>query len=125
MNSLSRRVREFVRSFLPFSPPHTPALAYAYAHPSPLFNNSERELESEAEKSDELSVFDTSLVLMAVPKRRTTHSKKRMRMTTKYLENKSHYQTCKHCGQLHMRHHICTGCMKLWERQQKDSTTDQ
>eukprot|EP01147_Barroeca_monosierra_P007913 gene7913-10006_t len=68
---------------------------------------------------DQLSVFDTSILLMAVPKRRTSHSKKRMRMTTKYLENKSHYITCKHCGSVYARHHICFGCIKLWKEQQQ------
>jgi ribosomal protein L32 len=52
-------------------------------------------------------------VLMAVPKRRTSHSKKRMRMATKYLRNTSHHQKCPACGELQLRHHACLNCISM------------
>ena len=55
-------------------------------------------------------------VLMAVPKRRTSHSKKRMRMATKYLRNSSHHQKCPACGQVQLRHHACLNCISMLKK---------
>lgn len=48
--------------------------------------------------------------LWAVPKRRTSHSKKRMRMAHKYLKPKHHYQTCPRCHNLKLQHMLCGHC---------------
>ena len=44
-----------------------------------------------------LSEVDWDDFLWAVPKKRTSHSKKRMRMTHKYLKPIQHYTTCPKC----------------------------
>ena len=53
-----------------------------------------------------------AVLLWAVPKRRTSHSKKRMRMAHKYLKPKHHYQTCPKCGQLRLQHMLCGYCFR-------------
>lgn len=50
--------------------------------------------------------------LWAVPKKRTSHSRKRMRMTHKYLKPKHHYQPCSKCGNLKLQHMLCGHCFK-------------
>lgn len=50
--------------------------------------------------------------LWAVPKKRTSHSKKRMRMAHKYLKPKHHYQTCPHCQNLKLQHMLCGHCFR-------------
>ena len=52
------------------------------------------------------------ILLWAVPKRRTSHSKKRMRMAHKYLKPKHHYQTCQQCGNLKLQHMLCSHCFR-------------
>lgn len=49
-------------------------------------------------------------LLWAVPKKRTSHSKKRMRMAHKYLKPKHHYQTCPCCQNLKLQHMLCGHC---------------
>ncbi len=51
-------------------------------------------------------------ILWAVPKKRTSHSKKRMRMTHKYLKPKHHYCVCPKCNNLKLRHVLCSYCLK-------------
>ena len=48
----------------------------------------------------------------AVPKKRTSHSKKRMRMTHKYLKPKYHYTVCPKCNNLKLLHVLCVHCLK-------------
>lgn len=52
------------------------------------------------------------LLLWAVPKKRTSHSKKRMRMTHKYLKPKHHYTVCPKCKNLKLLHVLCGHCLK-------------
>ena len=61
--------------------------------------------------SEELSLWG-GILLWAVPKRRTSHSKKRMRMAHKYLKPKTHYQTCPKCGNLKLQHMLCAHCFR-------------
>ena len=53
-----------------------------------------------------------SVLLWAVPKKRTSHSKKRMRMAHKYLKPKTNYQTCPKCGNLKLYHVLCGHCFR-------------
>ena len=53
-----------------------------------------------------------AVLLWAVPKKRTSHSKKRMRMAHKYLRPKHHYQMCQKCGQLKLQHMLCGHCFR-------------
>ena len=53
-----------------------------------------------------------SILLWAAPKKRTSHSKKRMRMAHKYLKPKHHYQICQVCGNLKLQHMLCGHCFR-------------
>ena len=46
---------------------------------------------------------------MAVPKRKTTPSRRGMRRSHHYL-NKSNMMECDNCGELKLPHHICSAC---------------
>ena len=56
-------------------------------------------------------------VLWGVPKKRTSHSKKRMRMTHKYLKLKHHYTVCPTCNNLKLLHVLCGHCLRETLRQ--------
>eukprot|EP00924_Labyrinthula_sp_SR-Ha-C_P009353 maker-scaffold_2-snap-gene-21.60-mRNA-1 protein AED:0.00 eAED:0.00 QI:52/1/1/1/1/1/2/15/119 len=49
-------------------------------------------------------------LLFAVPKRRTTRSRKRMRHASKWLKRKHNLVTCTACGNKHEVHHLCLFC---------------
>lgn len=51
-------------------------------------------------------------VLWAVPKKRTSHSKKRKRMTHKYLKPKENVTLCQKCGNAKLLHVLCGHCLK-------------
>ncbi len=51
-------------------------------------------------------------VWFATPKRRTSHSKKRLRMTHKWLKPIRHYTFCNHCGNPKLLHVLCGNCFK-------------
>lgn len=57
-------------------------------------------------------LLDWDGVLWAVPKKRTSHSKKRMRMNHKYLKAKGHYTVCPNCQNLKLLHVLCGHCLK-------------
>src|SRR3989337_1473242 len=46
-------------------------------------------------------------ILWAVPKKKTSHSKKRMRSANKGLKDKTNIVNCPGCGQKHLTHHLC------------------
>ncbi|KAJ1734572.1 hypothetical protein LPJ61_000993 [Coemansia biformis] len=50
------------------------------------------------------------MILRAVPKQRTSHSKKRKRMTTKGLKNRQDLTPCLGCGRPKPIAHICHDC---------------
>lgn len=52
-------------------------------------------------------------LLLAVPKRRTSHSKKRLRQTHKTLSrNRRHVVACSTCGKNRLMHHLCLHCLR-------------
>ena len=57
------------------------------------------------------SVWD-GLLWMAAPKKRVSHSRKRMRMAHKYLKPIRHYSTCATCGNFKLMHVLCGHCLK-------------
>ena len=61
--------------------------------------------------TDSQSLLD-EFILWAVPKKRTSHSKKRMRMTHKYLKPKHHFTVCPKCKNLKLLHVLCGHCLK-------------
>ncbi|KAM0793191.1 hypothetical protein ACM66B_000662 [Microbotryomycetes sp. NB124-2] len=48
--------------------------------------------------------------LLAAPKRRTTHSAKRMRHSNKGLREKNNIVACPGCGAPKLAHHLCHDC---------------
>lgn len=46
-------------------------------------------------------------LLLAVPKKRTTHAKKRMRMSQKYLKTDASIRRCATCGEWKRSHMYC------------------
>ena len=63
------------------------------------------------------SLLNWDGLLWAVPKKRTSHSKKRMRMAHKYLKSKGHYTVCPNCQNLKLLHVLCGHCLKETLRQ--------
>ena len=57
-------------------------------------------------------LFQDTVLWMAVPKKRTSHSKKRMRMTHKWLKPVRHYTFCRNCGSPKLLHILCGQCFK-------------
>ena len=57
-------------------------------------------------------LLDWGGLLWAVPKKRTSHSKKRMRMAHKYLKPKGHYTVCPNCQNLKLLHVLFGHCLK-------------
>ena len=51
-------------------------------------------------------------ILWAAPKKRTSHSKKRLRFTNKWLKPVHHYTFCSQCGNPKLLHVLCGHCFK-------------
>ena len=47
---------------------------------------------------------------MAVPKKRTSKSRKGMRRSHDHLKYTASVTECNNCGELKLRHHICSAC---------------
>ncbi len=62
--------------------------------------------------------IDDSIWLFAVPKRRVTRAKKRIRKTHKYIKKKTNITTCPKCGNAKLMHHLCPFCFPFnaWVR---------
>ena len=57
-------------------------------------------------------LMEEGILWMAAPKRRTSHSKKRMRMANKWLKPIRNYKFCEVCGNPRLWHHLCGHCFK-------------
>ncbi|GAA5898941.1 mitochondrial 54S ribosomal protein bL32m MRPL32 [Sporobolomyces salmoneus] len=55
--------------------------------------------------------------VLAVPKRRTTHSAKRMRSANKHLKEKQNLVACPGCGAPKLSHHLCHSCHVAFRRE--------
>ncbi|KAI8894262.1 hypothetical protein BC833DRAFT_605522 [Globomyces pollinis-pini] len=51
-------------------------------------------------------------LLLAAPKKKTTHHKKRLRMNSKWLKPMKNITPCPVCGKEKLRHHLCRNCVK-------------
>ncbi|CAO3642388.1 unnamed protein product [Cunninghamella blakesleeana] len=49
-------------------------------------------------------------ILWAAPKKKTSHSKKRMRASNKALQQKENITACPACGNTKLLHHLCKHC---------------
>lgn len=54
---------------------------------------------------------------MAVPKKRTSKSKKGMRRAHDHLKVTAASMICPNCGELKLMHHVCEGCGQYRGRQ--------
>ncbi|KAF9015210.1 ribosomal L32p protein family-domain-containing protein [Cyathus striatus] len=61
--------------------------------------------------------------LLAVPKSKTSHSRKRMRAANKGLNDKQNIVNCPGCGSPKLAHHLCSNCYsfvhRAWKAKQK------
>ncbi|KAJ2702527.1 hypothetical protein H4218_000826 [Coemansia sp. IMI 209128] len=62
----------------------------------------------------------SEMILRAVPKQRTSHSKKRKRMATKGLKSRHDLVPCSGCGRPKLTAHICLNCYHDIKRKLKD-----
>ncbi|KAJ1950629.1 hypothetical protein FBU59_000587 [Linderina macrospora] len=60
------------------------------------------------------------MILRAVPKQRTSHSKKRKRMATKGLKDRKDLVPCRGCGRPKLAAQICLNCYHDIKRTLKD-----
>jgi ribosomal protein L32 len=49
-------------------------------------------------------------ILWAAPKKKTSHSKKRMRASNKGIQQKENVGACPACGSNKLLHHMCPNC---------------
>ena len=59
------------------------------------------------------------ILWMAVPKKKTTPSKKKLRNRHKWLKNRTDIDTCAVCGNLKLMNHLCGHCL---ERVKEETT---
>ena len=62
---------------------------------------------------------------MAVPKKRTSHRRKGMRRSHDAIKFNASVDYCETCGELKLRHHVCSGCgmyrgIQVFEPKDKD-----
>ena len=55
---------------------------------------------------------ESGFLWMAVPKKKTSYTRKRMRNKGKILKPISHFGACPKCGNLKLRHILCAHCLK-------------
>ena len=123
INSVLYRIAIFFRVVsTPMINDSTPSVPFMYQHvyyplalESCCLNAPSSLMDETAERGSDILGWDG--VLWAVPKKRTSHSKKRMRMTHKYLKPKHHYTVCPNCNNLKLLHVLCGHCLKETLRQ--------
>lgn len=74
-----------------------------------LFNNSSLTSDSISRNTFEIPSW-LEPILWAAPKKKTSHSKKRMRASNKGLQQKENVTTCPACGSNKLLHHLCGNC---------------
>ncbi|KIM85275.1 hypothetical protein PILCRDRAFT_355824 [Piloderma croceum F 1598] len=57
--------------------------------------------------------------LLAVPKKKVSHSRKAMRSASKGLKDKKNIVSCPACGQPKLAHHLCADCFSSLTRRWK------
>ncbi|KAG8968074.1 hypothetical protein FRC03_008773 [Tulasnella sp. 419] len=62
--------------------------------------------------------------LLAVPKKKVSHSRKSMRSANKGLKDKTNIVNCPGCGGAKLAHHLCPACYssmsRAWKAEQKE-----
>ncbi|KAI0094646.1 ribosomal L32p protein family-domain-containing protein [Irpex rosettiformis] len=63
--------------------------------------------------------------VLAVPKKKTSHSRKAMRSANKGLKDKHNIVHCPACGSAKLAHHLCSNCYSQlsrgWKAEQRQS----
>ncbi|KAJ4489295.1 hypothetical protein C8J55DRAFT_450325 [Lentinula edodes] len=66
-------------------------------------------------------------ILLAVPKKKVSHSRKAMRAANKGLKDKHNLVHCPGCGSPKLAHHLCPTCYtflhRIWKSGKKDTHT--
>ncbi|KAF5375004.1 hypothetical protein D9758_000247 [Tetrapyrgos nigripes] len=64
-------------------------------------------------------------ILLAVPKKKVSHSRKAMRAANKGLKDKHNIVNCPGCGSPKLAHHLCPNCYsflsRLWKSKSKSN----
>ncbi|KAF8932171.1 hypothetical protein CPC16_001476 [Podila verticillata] len=92
--------------------PSTPASTSTHAHISEDSHSGGIATTALGRIGSYISDLIPSIVFAAVPKSKTSHSKKRMRQATKGLKEQKNIVQCPGCGQAKLMHHLCTHCYK-------------
>lgn len=79
---------------------------------SPVFSSYTRTAASISLITTSLGLGLWEAILRAVPKKKTTHSKTRMRSATKGLKDRTNINNCSACGQPKLSHYICGNCYR-------------
>lgn len=74
-----------------------------------FFNGNTLTLESVTRNTFQIPTW-LEPILWAAPKKKTSHSKKRMRASNKGLQQKENVTTCPACGSNKLLHHLCGNC---------------
>ncbi|KAL7308933.1 hypothetical protein PS15m_011070 [Mucor circinelloides] len=74
-----------------------------------FFNSNTLTLESVTRNTFQIPTW-LEPILWAAPKKKTSHSKKRMRASNKGLQQKENVTTCPACGSNKLLHHLCGNC---------------
>lgn len=88
-----------------------------------LFNNNALVSEAVTKNTFQLPTW-LEPILWAAPKKKTSHSKKRMRASNKGLQQKENISTCPACGSNKLLHHLCGNCYSDIKKKAKTLVTD-
>ena len=61
---------------------------------------------------------------MAVPKKRTSKSRKNMRRSHDAIQYSAAVESCPSCGEMKLRHHVCESCVSYRGKQVLEVTAD-
>lgn len=83
-----------------------------------LFGNNTLISESVSKNTFQLPTW-LEPILWAAPKKKTSHSKKRMRASNKGLQQKENITSCPACGNHKLLHHLCGNCYSDLKKKSK------
>ncbi|GHJ87921.1 hypothetical protein NliqN6_4323 [Naganishia liquefaciens] len=131
--SVSRSASAFISAHLPA----LPFLASRLSAPSSASSSSLHATEDSVKETYETPTRTLGSLLaelfppflLAVPKSKTSHSRKSMRSATKGLKNKTNINLCPACGSPKLMHHLCPRCYsqisRRWKAETRSSLTTQ
>ena len=87
------------------------------ASPAPWNNHSH----SHDNRDCDEEAHEGHILRMAVPKKKTSHNKRMLRASHKYLSNITHHVECPKCGGPRLLHHLCISC--FWKEHKETKRT--